>query len=140
MGLEAVDADRRRGRGRAVRRRAVRLHPFIQGPAPAPLALSSGDASDPPGHASAADGTWTVGGDSLVGYRIDETIFGQGNVAVGRTSTVTGNLTIAGGSVTDAKFTVDMTSVTSDGSRRDDHVTTEDHGILEFRLAFTRAA
>jgi len=118
----------------------VYIH-FIQGEAPAPLALDSPTpgAPDPTGSGSgsgsgpgsdsgsgsgsgevAADGTWTVGPDSVVGYRIKETIFGQSNEAVGRTSDITGSLTIGGTQVTDASFTVDMTTVTSDESRRDD--------------------
>lgn len=105
----------------------VYIH-FIQGEAPAPLALDSPTpgAADPTGTGTgsgsnaAADGTWTVGSDSVVGYRIKETIFGQSNEAVGRTSDITGSLTIGGTQVTHASFTVDMTTVTSDESRRDD--------------------
>ena len=49
-----------------------------------------------------------------------ENLFGQSNTAVGRTSGVTGSMTIAGTTVTKAAFTVDMTSVKSDRSIRDD--------------------
>lgn len=102
----------------------VYIH-FIQGRAPAPLALSSPssagtDGADPAGGASTADGVWTVGDGSVAGYRIDETIFGQSNVAAGRTSGIIGSITIAGSEVTKASFTADMTSITSDESRRDD--------------------
>ena len=102
----------------------VYIH-FIQGPAPAPLALDSPSAGSPTGTTAgaadgAADGTWKVTSDSVVGYRIAETIFGQSSEAVGRTSEVTGSVTIDGEQVTEGSFTVDMTTVTSDESRRDD--------------------
>jgi polyisoprenoid-binding protein YceI len=112
----------------------VYIH-FIEGPAPAPLTLGSHSpgadpattGGDPTGSGSTggagdaeADGTWGVNSDSIVGYRIKEQIFGQSQEAVGRTSEITGSVTIGGTSVTDGSFTVDMTSVTSDESRRDD--------------------
>jgi polyisoprenoid-binding protein YceI len=46
-------------------------------------------------------------------------LFGQSNVAAGRTSSVTGSVTIAGTTVSKASFTVDMTTVSSDQQRRD---------------------
>jgi polyisoprenoid-binding protein YceI len=65
------------------------------------------------------EGTWNAGGGSQAGYRVKEVLLGQDNDAVGRTSAVTGQLTIQGASVTAARFTVDLTSVQSDESRRD---------------------
>jgi polyisoprenoid-binding protein YceI len=106
----------------------VYIH-FVQGSAPAPLTLGSrspGPATTGAGGSTGskgdltADGTWNVASDSVVGYRIRETIFGQSNVAVGRTSDITGSITIGGASVTDGTFTVAMATVTSDESRRDD--------------------
>ncbi len=52
-------------------------------------------------------------------YRVEEVLFGQSAEAVGRTSDVTGTFTIAGTEVTAGSFNVDMTTVTSDQSRRD---------------------
>ncbi len=69
--------------------------------------------------ASSVDGTWNATTDSQVGYRVKENLFGVDTEAVGRTNQVTGTLTIAGTTATAADFTVDMTSVTSDESRRD---------------------
>jgi polyisoprenoid-binding protein YceI len=66
------------------------------------------------------DGTWTVSSGSQAGYRVHETLAGQSTTAVGRTSAVTGSLTIARKTVTAASFTVQMGSVTSDRSQRDD--------------------
>jgi polyisoprenoid-binding protein YceI len=64
-------------------------------------------------------GTWTVGSGSLVGYRVNEVLLGQNATAVGRTSDVTGHLTIAGSTVTAAAFSVPMATVHSDKSQRD---------------------
>ena len=43
---------------------------------------------------STIDGDWKVAADSIVGYRVKETIIGQKTEGVGRTSAVTGSLTI----------------------------------------------
>jgi polyisoprenoid-binding protein YceI len=105
---------------------------FIEGKAPAPLSIrnqptattgaggpsstssaSAGDAS------TSIDGTWKVTIGSQVGYRVTEVLFGQNNTAVGRTSSVTGSITIRGPNVTAGDFTVDMTTVKSDRSQRD---------------------
>lgn len=104
----------------------VYIH-FVEGPAPAPLSLAatpsstsgtgSTTGSDPA--SVTTDGTWKVNGDSVVGYRVKEVLFGQSNVAVGRTSQITGSISVEGTTVKSGTFTVDMTSVTSDESRRD---------------------
>jgi polyisoprenoid-binding protein YceI len=65
------------------------------------------------------DGTWKATTDSIVGYRVKETLFGASAEAVGRTSSVTGSITLAGTSVSAGSFTVDMNSVSSDRSQRD---------------------
>jgi hypothetical protein len=94
---------------------------FIEGKAPAPLALgspaaTSGTAGTADGsvEAAARDGTWTVTGTPVVGYRVKEVLFGQSNVAVGRTSSITGSITVGGTTITGGSFTVDMTTVRSD--------------------------
>jgi polyisoprenoid-binding protein YceI len=104
----------------------VYIH-FIEGPAPSRLELpvarstttsvaSTGAAS--PATSSAIDGTWNVGAGSQAGYRVQEVLLGQNATAVGRTSNIWGSLTIAGTSVTEGTFTVDMASVKSDQSER----------------------
>jgi polyisoprenoid-binding protein YceI len=65
------------------------------------------------------EGAWEVTAGSQAGYRVQEVLFGQDATAVGRTEDVTGTLTIAGRSVTAGSFTVDLTTVSSDQSRRD---------------------
>jgi polyisoprenoid-binding protein YceI len=108
----------------------VYIH-FVEGKAPARLSLSKatpttvagqvGATTTPaaPAASSAIDGTWNIAPGSTAGYRIQETLFGQSNTAVGRTSTITGSITISGSRVSSGQFSVDMTTVTSDKSQRD---------------------
>jgi len=91
---------------------------------PPAVSTSSPSPSDDGGGASdeggRADGPWTISGtSSTVGYRVVEVLFGQDTEGVGRTNAVTGQLEIAGTQVSTASFTVDMTTVKSDESRRD---------------------
>ena len=73
------------------------------------------------------DGTWTVdpeagadAGGSAAGFRVAEELATFGATeAVGRTSQVTGSITIAGTAVTEAAFEVDMGSLQTDDDRRD---------------------
>jgi polyisoprenoid-binding protein YceI len=71
---------------------------------------------------NATDGEWAVVAESVVGYRVKEILFGQDTEGVGRTSAVTGSLVIANNEVTSAEFSVDMTTIKSDSSRRDRQV------------------
>jgi polyisoprenoid-binding protein YceI len=121
----------------------VYIH-FVEGKAPAPLSVntstsstaSAGTPSSPttaattPAAASSSaasgstssssiDGTWKVGSGSVVGYRVNETLFGQSNTATGRTSSVTSSLMVAGHTVTAGSFTADLTTVASDKAQRD---------------------
>lgn len=90
----------------------------ISGDAPEPLTLET---SPPPaiGGDAGLDGTWTVAGGSEAGYRVDEVLNGQDNTVVGRTSDVTGQITVAGDEATEGEVTVDMTTVTTDSGSRD---------------------
>jgi polyisoprenoid-binding protein YceI len=112
----------------------VYIH-FISGPAPAPLGLKPGGTSAPAGtgstaspgsaqasaaaHTTALSGTWRVASGSVVGYRVKEVLMGQNNIAVGRTHSISGTLTISGARVTAGQFTVQMATVKSDESERD---------------------
>ena len=71
---------------------------------------------------STIDGTWAIATDSIVGYRVKEVIVAQSTEGVGRTPAVQGTLNIAGEQVTEAQFSVDMTTLKSDSSRRDGQV------------------
>src|SRR5438874_2739841 len=97
----------------------VYIH-FIEGKAPKRLSLSSQDSSSTtvdPSAAGAAgtslDGTWKVTSGSQAGYRVKEVLFGQNNEAVGRTTALTGDATIAGTKVNAATVTVDLSQVSS---------------------------
>jgi polyisoprenoid-binding protein YceI len=84
------------------------------------VASSSAGASSSGGASTGSvEGTWKVGTGSLAGYRIKETLFGQSNTAVGRTSSITGSITISGTQLSAGQFSVDMTTVKSDESQRD---------------------
>jgi len=101
----------------------VYIH-FFAGSAPAPLSLSDPPSSGAAGSGpSAADtpvaGTWTVAAGSRAGYRVNEVLLGQDNVAVGRTSSVAGHLTLSRSAVTAGAFTVQMATIRSDRSQRD---------------------
>ena len=108
----------------------VYIH-FFGGSTPAALSLSPSSSNSTsgsaPGSTQAAStaasgplsGTWTVGSGSTAGYRVNEVLLGQSATAVGRTSTITGHLTIAGTAVTAAAFSVPMDTVHSDKSQRD---------------------
>jgi polyisoprenoid-binding protein YceI len=103
----------------------------ISGPTPAPLGLKqtgsgTGSAAAGTGSATAGEsaatplaGTWHIATGSVVGYRVKEVLFGQNHVAVGRTSAITGHITISGTTVTAGAFTVQMATIKSDESERD---------------------
>jgi polyisoprenoid-binding protein YceI len=65
------------------------------------------------------DGVWRVADGSIVGYRVQEQLFGQSAEAVGRSEAVTGELVLEGTTVAEATFEVDMATFESDESRRD---------------------
>jgi len=107
---------------------------FFNGSTPAALSLpaasssassSSGGTGSTGGTAAASTaasaslaGTYSVGSGSAVGYRVNEVLVGQSTTAVGRTSSVTGRLTIVGTTATAATFSVPMDTVLSDKSQR----------------------
>lgn len=69
--------------------------------------------------AGGIDGAWTVAPGSQVGYRVQEVLFAQDSVAVGRTTELTGTLEIRGTTITGTDIEVDMTTLVSDDARRD---------------------
>jgi len=120
----------------------VYIH-FIEGTAPAPLTLdsagSTSQTSSPATTAATASSTTTAAttatttaapapagavtykptSASVLGYRVKETLFGQSNEAVGRTSDITGSLVMDGSTVSTVDLTVNMKTVKSDQSQRD---------------------
>lgn len=116
----------------------VYIH-FIEGSPPAKLTFSpvstttsTTDATPTSGTAAATAGTaptttgataiagsYSVTSGSQAGYRVPETLFGQSTEAVGRTSNVSGSVVLAGTTVQKADIAVDLKSVKSDQSQRD---------------------
>jgi polyisoprenoid-binding protein YceI len=96
---------------------------FIQEKAPPKLGLSikKGTTATTAGSGASVplDGKWTVTTGSQAGYRVNEVLFGQKSTAVGRTTAVTGSITINGTTCSNGSFTVDLTKVASDKDRRD---------------------
>jgi polyisoprenoid-binding protein YceI len=109
----------------------------LRGDSAAALALPG--ASPAPGTSAApaasfdgvVAGTWSVASGSQAGYRVREQLANlpAQSDAVGRTSAVTGSITIETSgtttSLTAASVTVDTTSITSDKSQRDGRLRTE---------------
>ena len=105
---------------------------FIEGNGPAPLSLKASPSSSTsaPGAQSASPvssqgssapvaGTWAVGSGSRVGYRVNEVLGGQSHTAVGRSSSVTGQMVIKGTTVKTGGFTVKMATIHTDSAQRD---------------------
>jgi polyisoprenoid-binding protein YceI len=96
------------------------------------LALTGGDAPPPPGLSGepAPDGAGAEGAQhwrplpgqgTFVGYRVNEEYLGVGvRTAVGRTSAVSGTVTVEGDRISTADLTADMRQVRSDQARRDE--------------------
>jgi polyisoprenoid-binding protein YceI len=104
---------------------------FVKSDAPAPLTAATTAPTTPAttqAGQSASDGsiagTYSVTSGSQAGYRVKEVLFGQDAEAVGRTSAVTGQITVDGTRVTAGDFSVDLTTVQSDESRRDNQFQT----------------
>jgi polyisoprenoid-binding protein YceI len=111
---------------------AVLYFVVFAGSSPQKLALSSPTPSGAGATASPAStpaaGTWTVTSGSQAGYRVREQLasLAAPSDAVGRTSAVTGTVTLAqsasGDSVMAASVTVDVSKLSSDQSRRDQRI------------------
>ena len=64
-------------------------------------------------------GEWSATSKSVVGYRVQEMLAGVNNEAYGRTSDVTGSMTVDGTKISAVDLSVDMTTVSSDRTQRD---------------------
>ena len=94
---------------------------WIAPQAAAPLSVGTTPPTAAPVDALATE--YTVGPGSQAGYRVGELLSGQRVDAVGRTPDVTGSVQLADTRVTAGEITVDIRTVTSDQSRRDDYFT-----------------
>jgi polyisoprenoid-binding protein YceI len=86
------------------------------------------------------NGTWSVTAQnadavsdgSFAGYRIHEILSGLENEVTGRTSQVTGEITIEGDQLTAGSFEVDMASITTDQGQRDNQMRDRGYQHAEF--------
>ena len=93
---------------------------FFNGTAPAALTLPAASTSvSAAATQGSISGAWTATTGSVVGYRVNEVLLGQNATAVGRSTSVSGHLTIAGTTVSAASFSVPMDTIHSDKSQRD---------------------
>lgn len=81
------------------------------------------------------EGDWTVAEGSFAGYRVDEVLNGQDITVTGRTEDVTGAVTLADGTVTAGTIEVDLTTVATDESSRDQYFRSEALRTDEFPTA-----
>ncbi|HET7029622.1 MAG TPA: YceI family protein [Candidatus Limnocylindrales bacterium] len=99
-------------------------NPSVGGSATESLPAASAGTVD----AATLPGAWSIAPGSVVGYRVRERLasLSADSDAVGRTSSITGSATIAGGgptlTLTAASFSVDMTTLRSDRSMRDNRL------------------
>jgi polyisoprenoid-binding protein YceI len=97
----------------------------------APAASADAKSAAPAVSDGTVAGTWTVGANSVAGYRVREQLANlpAESDAVGRTDRITGSITIEGSgdttSVTAGSLSVDTTSISSDKSMRDNRLRNE---------------
>jgi polyisoprenoid-binding protein YceI len=97
----------------------------------APAASADAKSAAPAVSDGRVAGTWTVGANSVAGYRVREQLANlpAESDAVGRTDRITGSITIEGSgdttSVTAGSLSVDTTSISSDKSMRDNRLRNE---------------
>jgi len=87
---------------------AVKLQPV-----PAPLALPP----NPAAPTGPVDGTWQVAPGSVAGFRIQQTVLLLHSEVVGRTSDITGTVTVAAGRATAANLQINLLALTT-GDRK----------------------
>ncbi|CAG7604887.1 YceI family protein [Leucobacter soli] len=99
---------------------------------------SGGGSAEEP-DADGFSGTWAVEDGSEAGYRVDEVLNGTDVTVTGRTSQLSGTVTIDGLAVTAASIEVDVASIATDNGSRDDYFTTQamrtgEHPTATFEL------
>ncbi len=85
--------------------------------------------------AAGVGGTWKVAGDSVVGYRVKETLAGVNTEAAGRSSGIIGTMTISGTTVSAVDLAVDMTTFSSDQRQRDSQFNSRIMEVSKFPTA-----
>lgn len=85
------------------------------------VTVASSDTSTSAITAESATGTWKVVSDSYAGYRVDEVLRGVDVTVVGRTSDVSGEITIADSNLTSGIITVDVATIATTEPSRDSY-------------------
>ncbi|OYO00322.1 polyisoprenoid-binding protein YceI [Propionibacteriaceae bacterium ES.041] len=78
-------------------------------------------ATGTPASVEALSGRWTAQQGSYAGYRVDEVLNGADVTVTGRTEQVTAEVQVDRTQLTSARITVDMASISTDSSRRDNY-------------------
>ena len=99
-------------------------------PTLSPTASSSGAESS-----GALDGDWTVAAGSYAGYRVNEVLNGQDVTVTGRTEDVSGQISITDSTLTTGTVEVELATVATDESARDDYFRTQALRTDEFPTA-----
>lgn len=86
----------------------------LAGDAPAPLQLSAFDSAQQADGTASPEGTWVVQNGSVAGFRVG---VGQSSTIVGRTSDVTGSLSLSPNEISSGSFQIDLSRVTLGGKR-----------------------
>ncbi len=94
----------------------------VDAPTTVAVAPSETTAGAAAGSSQSADGEWKITQGSEAGYRVPETLQGQKTEGVGRTTAITGSMTIAGTQATAGEFVFDLTQLKSDSGKRDEQV------------------
>ena len=121
------------------------IYAAVDKPAAKPTLSATVDRNDtastsPAAAAGDINGTWKPTPASRFQYRVEENLFGARNTATGQTNKVTGSMTVTGTTISAVDLTVDMTSVTSDRSQRDNQfrgriMETSTYPTATFKLA-----
>ena len=87
----------------------------------APADPAADPAADPGAEGAVSyDGNWTVTAESQFGYRVEEVLAGVNTTAVGRSNQLTGSMTVDGTRVPAVDMEVQVATITSDESKRDE--------------------
>lgn len=117
---------------------------YFAAPAAEAPTLTAADSALEPSSAQATElgdlsGEWVIADGSEAGYRVNEVLNGVDVTVTGRTSEVAGTLTVNELTLEAAEFTVDVASVSTDSSSRDDYfrsnaMRVSEHPTATFRL------
>ena len=93
----------------------------VDPPAPADPAATTVAPADPAADPPAGyDGEWVATEESQFGYRVEEVLAGVNTTAVGRSNQLTGTMTVEGTTVPAVDMEVQVATITSDESKRDE--------------------